>query len=171
MAVRTDAGQNTADHSALIEYKHVDTFKWGEKEDELDRSSLGRFGGGIDPTRLLVGERPVILVVQDETVVRQYDCHKTYWGTEDMRILVKKTDGRGLMFSGFLTEEVGVPIPSIDQLEAINAKRIASGKSKIDRHVCLKQVDYSTEGWWNSEKMLEQTEEVMDVIEHMCCTL
>ena len=44
------------------------------------------------------------------------------------------------MFSGFVTEEVGLPVPSDEQLQVINAKRVAQGRSKVDRHVCLKQV-------------------------------
>ena len=126
--------------TGAVRYEHVDGFKWGEEAGELDRSVLGSFGGCLNPGTMSMCERPVMLVVQDETIVRQYDCHKSYWGTDDMNILVKKTDGRGLMFSGFVTEEVGLPVPSDEQLQVINAKRVAQGKSKVDRHVCLKQV-------------------------------
>ena len=119
--------------TGAVHYKHVDGFRWGEEAGELDRTVLGSFGGCLNPGTMSMCERPVILGVQEETIVRQYDCHKSYWETEE-------TDGRGLMFSGFVTEEVGIPVSSDEQLQAINAKRIAQGKSKVDRHVCLKQV-------------------------------
>ena len=108
--------------------EHVDTFQWGDKDTELKREQLGRFGGHLH-SQFLPCERPVILVVQDETIVRQFDCHKTFWGTEDMRMLLRKTDGRGLMFSGFLTEEVGIPVPT--EQELVRNKHQALGRRKV----------------------------------------
>ena len=86
-----------------------------------------------------------------------------------MRVLVKKqtTGDLPLLISGFLAEEVGIPVPTDNELAAINLKPVAPGKSKADQHARQKQVDYATEGWWNSEKMLQQTDGVMDVMEHM----
>lgn len=169
VGVATPGDDDGTEQGITVSFEHVDGFLWGDVDGakELDRSLLGQFGGQLNPSVMLPCERPIILAVQDETVVRQYDCHKSYWGTEDMRMLVRKTDGRGLMFSGFLTEEVGIPVPTALQLAEINAKRSALGKPAVDQHCCLKQVDYTTEGWWNSDKILQQTDEVMDVLEHM----
>ena len=149
---------------------HVDGVLWeGERPEQpcLDRTSLGRFGGHLILSNMRLCERPVMLVVQDETIVRQFDCNKCFWGSEGMRMLLRKTDGRGLMFSGFLTEEVGVPVPTDEVLSMVNAKRRAAGKLPADKYRCMRQVDYALEGWWNSEKMVQQTDEVTDVLEAM----
>ena len=84
-----------------------------------------------------------------------------------MRMLLRKTDERGLMFSGFLTEEVGIPLPTDGLPAEVNAKRLAAGKCPADRYCCLKLHDYTTDGWWNSDKMLKQTDVVIDVLGHM----
>ena len=75
-----------------VAYEHANSFHWtasnGIGTEELDRTKLGPFGGSINPSLMLPCERPVMLVVQDETVGRQYDCHKPYWGTDEMRLLL-----------------------------------------------------------------------------------
>ena len=149
-------------------YEHVDNFTWGSGDDTaLDRDLLGHLGGHLNMDLMRPCEKPMILVVRDETIARQFDCHKSFWGTEYMRMLLRKTDGRGLMFSGFLTEEVEIPVPLAEQLARVNERRVATGKTAADRYCCLMQVDYSTEGWWNCDKMVEQTDAVIDVLEEM----
>ena len=71
------------------------------------------------------------------------------------------------MFLGFLTEEVGILVPTDEQVAAVNEKRRASGRRPVDKYCFIKQLDYTTEWWWNNDKMLEQTEAVIDVLQCM----
>ena len=130
-----------------VRVHNVDDVLWegGRPEQPcLDRTSLGQFGGRghLNPSNMCPCERPVMLVVQDETIVRQYDCKKCFWGSEDMRMLLRKTYGRGFVFSGFLTEEVGVPVPNFSDevLTMANANRRDGHMSHGpgDRQPCMR---------------------------------
>ena len=77
-----------------VSSEHVHSFRWtasnGIGPEELDHTKLGPFGGPINPSLMLPCGRPVMLVVQDETLVCQNDCRKSYWRTDEMHLLLPK---------------------------------------------------------------------------------
>ena len=49
--------------------------------------------------------RPIMILHQDEFITKAFDQAKKYWQDEDGGELRQKSDGKGIMASGFLNEE------------------------------------------------------------------
>ena len=78
--------------------------------------------GGVLSKHPLPVERPVIEVLQDETIVRQHDCQQKCWRKDgNARMICPKGDGAAVMLSGFIDEITGgFPTLTWEEVEKYN---------------------------------------------------
>lgn len=88
-------------------------------------------------------QRPIIVVYQDESIFHANDDNTIQWCDSTMKILKHKSPGRGLMVSGWLNEITGW-LPGANII-------MKYGKQE--------------EGYWTSEKMTENTLQVINKFE------
>ena len=67
---------------------------------------------------------PTIILGQDECVFQQYHLHSKQWiGPHGERALLPKTQGYGMMVSGFTSREFGFGMElSAEELKKVNTK-------------------------------------------------
>ena len=145
-----------------------------------------RMGGDLS-VRNKDGSRPVIIIGQDESIVKQYSFSSKSWqGAEGQRKLVPKSDGYSLMISAFCSRAFGLGLTvTNEQLFEIN-KRRSEGlfshyvstesaneiygttlKKPFDSKELLVryfEVGVMAEGYWNYHHMALQTEDAFDVL-------
>ena len=135
----------------------------------------------------------VVLVVQDEVIYRSNEHNQRYWHvpenkeTGEMKnvVLRKKGAGWGIMLSGFVTQDGFVEL-SDAEMGALNAQRRAKNLPPIKMFYRATAEQQSTnleqgaancysyylfeygksrEGWWDSEKMIAHTTDVIAMLE------
>ena len=111
---------------------HVDRFEWKSEKtpDGVDRFAAWGPMGGVLSSKMLPCERPLIEVLQDETIVRQYDCQKKCWRHEgNARVIAPKGEGAAIMLSGMITEvDGGFPVLTQQDVDSFNAARPAHAR-------------------------------------------
>jgi hypothetical protein len=89
---------------------HVDAFEWKNEKtpNGIDRfEAWGPMGGALS-SKLQPGEKPVILLLQDETCIRQYDTQKKAWRHDSVaHSIAPKGEGAAIMYSGYICEQTG----------------------------------------------------------------
>ena len=109
---------------------HIDAFEWKNEKTPGGVDRMAEWGpmGGVLSSRLQPGEKPVILIKQDETTIAQYDTQKKAWrhgGTAHS--LGQKNEGAKVMYSGYIEEITGgFPFVTEADVVALNVK-IAAG--------------------------------------------
>jgi hypothetical protein len=98
----------TADDVRMREY-HLDTHKaFGD----FASANNKQYGGDLS-VRLRIGEHPVLLVGQDESIFHQYIFSKKQWrGPNGKAFLMPKSEGEMYMASGFTAREFGLGLES-----------------------------------------------------------
>lgn len=181
---------------------HVDRFEWissgttgghiseAAKSNLLDRfAEFGDMGGVLRHDYDFVhgkDKKPLILLAQDETIVRLHDSQKAAWADNKHKNIRHKHPGKGLMFSGFVMEARGFPVlptppegapplghplfnltTQVTDDGTLATLNLANGIERLSRTVCLEELDYTEEGYWNCERMMAQTKEVVKLVKHL----
>jgi hypothetical protein len=161
---------------------HDPTTIIGTAEGELDRRTLGPFGGQLkegivagdpDPER-----RPILLWMQDEVIFRSKVEHTMQWHIGKRRRCRSKDMGQGRMLSGFAHEFLGFTTLTDTQFANVNKRRAAREppdaplKSKT---VDLKPFDYGAKNtdkaraskYWVTDDLIYHVIECMDAWEEL----
>jgi hypothetical protein len=156
--------QLSSDHE-IVQF-HVDEFDFNRDDTPL--------GGALS---VLCPGRPLLSFVQDEAIFRAYDGAKKFWLKQGETKLGKKGEGRGIMASAFLSEQFGFVSLAEEQFLELNALRARIGKAPLKfftsynckYYPSLYLFDFgkNREGYWDGDKMLEQTDEFIDVLEFL----
>jgi TfoX/Sxy family transcriptional regulator of competence genes len=161
----------------MVEF-HVDTCKTFMQQ----MNEETRFGGNLS-VRMLPCQRPVIVMGQDECIVKQYSFTKKAWlGPEGEQPITPKDDGHGVMISAMQSREFGYGmVMTPNELQHVNAVRL--GQKYKDEQAAIKkrgtadkqpltmspfvlQFEYgaSAEGYWTYDSMVLQLEDCADVV-------
>ena len=145
-----------------------------------------RMGGDLS-VRKPEGTRPVIIIGQDESVVKQHSFSAKCWqGVGGERKLLPKSDGYSLMISAFCSRVFGLGLHvTNEQLNEINKRRsegttahYVSVDSAKEIYGTTKKKPFATQelllqyfevgvmgqGYWNFHHMALQTEDAFDVL-------
>ena len=111
-------------------------------------------------------------------IVRSYDGQKYAWCCKSKEIarLRKKGEGRGVMVSGFINRKEGFLSVTEEQLRKVNEKRgrgnevkrmetVDIGEGKKTYSFCYFNYGQHKEGYWDSDDMIEQTQDYIDLWE------
>ena len=103
---------------------HIDAFEWKNEKtpNGIDRFKEWGERGGVLSKHLLPDERPVILLLQDETTIAQYDYQKKCWRKGGAAMsLAAKNEGPKVMYSGYIEEISGsIPILTEAKVKSLN---------------------------------------------------
>ena len=111
---------------------HVDAFEW--KNDKtphgIDRmQEWGPMGGALS-SRKLPDEKPVIIILQDETTIRQYNTQKKCWRHDSTaHSIAPKNEGAAVMYSGYICEQDG-GFPMLTEEDVTRLNRDVSERMK-----------------------------------------
>jgi hypothetical protein len=174
---------NTPDGVRMREY-HVDTHK---AFCAFVSANTKQYGGDLS-VRLRVGERPVMLVSQDETTFHQFIFPKKQWkGPNGKAFLMPKSEGDICMASGFTAYEFGLGLGSrltpeirneINESHRRNKPYVSTGdaelikgspnktefKDSYDPSLAFFRTGVQHEGYWNSSHAKLQLEDVVDAL-------
>jgi hypothetical protein len=169
------------DHSGQVmrEY-HVDSHPDFTKY--IQQENL-QYGGNLS-VRRPVGERPTIIVGQDESAFSQYTFNQKMWrGPSGETKLLPKSLGETMMVSAFQSRVFGLGRSlSDDELAAINERR--HGKEYVSKEAALLvkrtslkrplksnapfvrffDVGVERDGYWDYNQMAIQTEDLLDCL-------
>lgn len=153
---------------------HKSFFDWGNEN--------CKYGGELS-VRFPEGQKPLIRLGQDEAIWKQYKMSKSAWRGNNGEIgLVPKDDGAGVMISAIVSRPFGLGMEWTDELRnTVNEMR--AGKKYKDEEAALEVLgtEYkrelqdnplvryfrygaNQEGYWNSNHMLCQVEDMTDVL-------
>ncbi|KAK1743974.1 hypothetical protein QTG54_005571 [Skeletonema marinoi] len=167
-------GDNDED---MLEF-HVDKHK---RLQEIANLKYGAYGGRTS-TRMDPNHKPVIIFGQDEAIFHAHLSMTHQWvDPNGRRALMPKTQGVGIMISGFQSRELGWGIPiTKEQLVQINANRAreeyfdkeaalavygTTKKKPLESSPGIVKFPYGKEnGCWTGRHMNLQTEDVIDVV-------
>ena len=140
------------------------------------------FGGHLS-VRKRSGEKPIIMIGQDESIFKQYLLTTKQWYLRDGSCAPNpKEEGQGVMLSSFVSQDFGYGHDlSASQLAIINNFR--RGKTYVDEEAAIfvhgsKEKKKLTEspfvrwlhygqnndGYWNYHHMIVQLEDIVDVL-------
>ena len=140
------------------------------------------FGGNLS-VRKKEGDKPIIMIGQDESVYKQYLINSKQWNLPDGTTAVNpKDEGHGIMLSSFVSRDFGYGWQlTPEQLLIVNTYR--NGKTYTDEIAALEVIkqkektpletspfirkfEYgaNSEGYWNYNHMVIQFEDVVDVL-------
>jgi hypothetical protein len=173
----------TADDVQMREY-HLDTHKaFGDFVSANNR----QYGGDLS-VRLRIGERPVLLVGQDESTFHQYIFSKKQWrGPNRKAFLMPKSEGEMYMASGFTAREFRLGLGSrltpaihneINESHRRNKSYMSMGDTELVKGSTIKRdfkdlydpslaffrTGVQHEGYWNSSHAKLQLEDVVDAL-------
>jgi hypothetical protein len=173
----------TADDVRMLEY-HLDTHKaFGD----FVSANNKQYGGDLS-VRLRMGERPVLLVGQDESTFHQYIFSKKQWrGPNGKAFLLPKSEGEMYMASGLTAREFGLGLGSrltpalrneINESHRGNKSYVSMGDAELVRGSTIKRdfkdsynpglaffrTGVQHEGYWNSSHAKLQLEDVVDAL-------
>ena len=167
------------DGTQMREY-HIDTHPVLQKH-----VNNTRMRGDLS-VRKPASDRPLIIIGQDECVVKQYSfSSKTWEGKDGEKKLLPKSDGYSLMMSAFCSRCFGLGLNVTEQqLEEINDRRsngatanyisvdaameiygTTKKKPITDAHTLIQyiMVGINADGYWNNNYMVLQIEDAIDV--------
>ena len=138
---------------------------------DFDRNSI-EFGGDLS---INLEGKPSLIFVQDEAIFKSFDGAKKYWSSDGKKQLRSKGEGKGIMASAFLNEQLGFFSISREQFDTINNLRQQIGKHPLQYFTEYENRYYSSlylfeygknrEGYWGGDDMLAHTDEFIDVLE------
>jgi hypothetical protein len=133
-----------------------------------------------------VGEKPMIMLGQDECIFKQFNLTNKSWSDpEGTRALLPKDDGQGVMISAFVSREFGFGMKlTSSQLDEINRERskeenkyysdkdaafVRNGseiKPKLTSSPFVHQFEYGNnlDGYWTYDCMILQLEDCIDCL-------
>ena len=164
---------------------HVDTHRASQ---EFAPEECKKFGGGLS-CGLKEGERPVMVVGQDESAFHQCTFAKKQWkGPRGQALLLPKSTGEIHMVSGYQARKFGLGLGdkmTEEALKEVNRKREGKKyfseddaklifnsefKKPLTSDPCLRffRAGQNDEGHWTSSHAKLQLEDVADVLSIIC---
>lgn len=126
---------------------------------------------------LLLGQRELVLVVQDESVFHTNDDEAYVWSEKGKETVLRpKGDGAGYHVSGFLSEKIGVLMMTEEQYEAYvaglsdeekdgAAPREAAKTMKIGKAHAGSMYGIAHDGYWNNDLLMRQLAHAIIIFE------
>jgi len=111
----------------------------------------------VYPSNLPSGVSPVVLIVHDESTFNANDGGSKIWVKEDHIPLKKKTRGKGIMVSDFLTPGGRLCIPDdINDPPVTEYGMSDNGPKRMDQQLTACSIEYGGDNWWNGDQLVEQ---------------
>ena len=130
-----DAKEKYKFSDADIETYTVRTEHFFVVEIPIDNYQFDRSTIEFDGHSYITVDKPVIIIVQDEAIFRLYDGAKEFWKLKGKQKLRHKGEGKGVMASAFLSEQLGFISISREQLQEINAQRAVLRKPPLQYYI------------------------------------
>jgi hypothetical protein len=133
-----------------------------ELENRMVRWELIESNGGeelrmVYPTNLPVGVKPIVLIVHDESTFNANDGRSKIWIKDDHIPLKKKSRGKGIMVSDFLTPGGRLQVPEGTNLILDSEYGIQpEGPKRLDSHRATCSIEYGGDTWWDGDQLVDQ---------------
>ncbi|RPA91713.1 hypothetical protein L873DRAFT_1838619 [Choiromyces venosus 120613-1] len=109
------------------------------------------------PTNLPLGVKPIVLVVHDESTFNANDGQSKIWIKDDHILLKKKSRGKGIMVSDFLTPGGQLRFSEGEHLNPDPEYRTQDGGPKhLDPHLASFSIEYGGDTWWDGDQLVDQ---------------
>ena len=111
----------------------------------------------VFPTNLPVGVKPVVLVVHDESTFIANDRRSKIWIKDNNMPLKKKSRGKEIMVSDFLTPggQLRVPEGKTVILDPEYVMQDGSPK-RLDSNLASCSIEYGRDRWWDGDQLVDQ---------------
>ena len=111
----------------------------------------------VYPSGLAPGVKPVVLIVHDESTFNANDGRSKIWIKDDNIPLKKKTRGKGIMVSDFLTPGGRLRVPDgIDNSTVTQYGMLDEGPRRLDPQLAACSIKYGGDTWWDGDQLVEQ---------------
>jgi len=122
--------------------------------------SLAGVNTGLDCPRPEVIKKTVVLF-HDETTFQANNDQPAFWAAKDTKVMRPKSKGSGIMVSDFISERDGYLALTGGEYE------VAKQTDPSIRQYARQQLEYgeAKEGYWMSEKFMDQIKEVVKIAE------
>ena len=160
---------------------HVDHLYTYDNDCNKDLPSLKPFGGNLS-VRLPKGEKPRIVLGQDEAIYRSSQQNESCWTIDGETTLRTKGLGTGVMVSAFVSRELGFGIAIKDE-DVLAINKLREGKKYTDEEAAsyllgsaekkplqespfVRFLNYGTgkDGYWTYRHMVLQIEDCTDCL-------
>ena len=95
---------------------HVDILPVWWRTDSRFSATVNNFNmGGRLSERKPAGALPIIKVGFDETVFKMYQMNRSAWEMDGVKLILRKTDGKGVMYAVFKDEVCGFAYNQLSQ--------------------------------------------------------
>jgi len=109
------------------------------------------------PTNLPVGVKPIVLIVHDESTFNTNDGRSKIWIKDDHIPLRKKTRGKGIMVSDFLTPGGRLQVPEGQRLNPNPGYGTQQdGPKRLDSHLASCSIEYGGDTWLDGDQLVDQ---------------
>lgn len=98
------------------------------------------------------GQSPIVLVTHDEYTCHSNDGPKRQWIQKDSQPLRKKSLGKGIMLSGFLTPISTLRVPNYFPNSYLSQHGI--------QREAMEMIEFGSDSWWTSDKLVTQVIEL-----------
>ena len=106
----------------------------------------------VYPSGLAPGVKPVVLIVHDESTFNANDGRSKIWIKDDNIPLKKKTRGKGIMVSDFLTPGGRLRVPDgIDNSTVTQYGMLDEGPRRLDPQLAACSIEYGGDNWWDGD--------------------
>ena len=111
----------------------------------------------VYPTALPSGERPIVLIVHDESTFNANDGRSKIWIKDDNIPLRKKSRGKGIMVSDFLTPGGRLQAPDNTHLAPVPEYDTAEhGPKRLNPYFATCTIEYGGDIWWDGDQLVDQ---------------
>ena len=111
----------------------------------------------IYPEYLPAGQRPIVLVTHDESTFDSNDGRKYTWMKEGEQPLRKKSRGKGLMVSEFITSGGRLKAPDcISAGDLPGFGLTPESDLRYSTHSATMRIEYGNDNWWTGEDLVQQ---------------
>ena len=115
----------------------------------------------IYPQDLPLGQRPIVLVTHDESTFDSNDGRRYVWMKEGEPPLRKKTRGKGIMVSEFVTAGGRLKAPEWLPIENLpNFGLTEDNKLRYSAHLATMRIEYGGDNWWDGDDLVLQVTRV-----------
>jgi len=100
--------------------------------------------------------RPVVLIVHDESTFNAIDGRSKIWVKEDNIPLKKKSHGKGIMVSDFLTPGERLQVPDGIDPPVTEYGMLKDSSKGFDPQLTTCSTEYGGDNWWDGDQLVEQ---------------
>jgi hypothetical protein len=152
---------------------HVDILPVWWRKDSRFSATVNNFNmGGRLSERKPAGALPIIKVGFDETVFKMYQMNRSAWEMDGVKLILRKTEGKGVMYAVFKDEVCGFAYNQLSQQQwdKFKAHR-ATMNDELGQTLYpqpgmhLHVYGANDEGYWTADHMVALTKEFMILFE------